>query len=100
VVVGDRRMLLVIEDAGPGIAPAERERVFQRFYRIHDGDSDGCGRGLAIGCEFVARAGASVALRTPASGMEPAVEVTFDRPIPSRPPRNEATTRESLSADH
>ena len=30
----DERALLEVEDTGPGIAPAERARVFERFYRI------------------------------------------------------------------
>src|SRR5699024_11950957 len=28
--------LLEVEDTGPGIAPAERQQVFERFYRILD----------------------------------------------------------------
>ncbi len=38
-----------IEDAGPGIDPAERERVFERFHRGRDtADLPGSGLGLAI----------------------------------------------------
>jgi len=39
--------LAIVEDAGPGIPPEERERVFDRFYRLY-GDSEGCGIGLSI----------------------------------------------------
>jgi two-component system OmpR family sensor kinase len=35
-------------DDGPGIAAAERERVFDRFYRAAEDDSAGSGLGLAI----------------------------------------------------
>ncbi len=38
--------VLEVEDDGPGIPAADRERVFQRFYRR--GDSPGSGLGLAI----------------------------------------------------
>lgn len=38
--------MLEVEDDGPGIPAADRERVFQRFYRR--GDSPGSGLGLAI----------------------------------------------------
>jgi signal transduction histidine kinase len=39
--------LAIVEDAGPGIPPEERARVFDRFYRLY-GDGDGCGIGLSI----------------------------------------------------
>jgi len=38
----------VVEDDGPGIAEHERERVFDRFYRVAGTDSPGSGLGLAI----------------------------------------------------
>ncbi|HYA66800.1 MAG TPA: ATP-binding protein [Burkholderiaceae bacterium] len=38
-----------VEDAGPGIAPEQRDRVFERFYRVPNSPSaEGCGIGLAI----------------------------------------------------
>ena len=40
-------------DNGPGIAPAQRERVFDRFYRIAAQDQPGTGLGLAI-CKRIA----------------------------------------------
>ena len=72
---------LVVEDNGPGIAPSERERVFERFYRIHDGDSAGSGLGLPIVREFASRIGASVELRTSASGQGLTVAVRFASPV-------------------
>jgi two-component system sensor histidine kinase TctE len=68
---------LVVEDNGPGIAPSERERVFERFYRIDDGDSAGSGLGLPIVREFASRIGASIELRTSSSGQGLAVVVRF-----------------------
>ena len=41
-------VVLQVEDSGPGIAPAERERVFQPFYRSLGTEVDGSGLGLAI----------------------------------------------------
>jgi signal transduction histidine kinase len=38
----------VVQDDGPGIAPEERERVFERFYRIPGSAVPGSGLGLAI----------------------------------------------------
>jgi two-component system, OmpR family, sensor histidine kinase TctE len=37
-----------VEDTGPGIPAAQRERVFEPFYRLEDAASDGTGLGLAI----------------------------------------------------
>jgi two-component system sensor histidine kinase TctE len=68
---------LTVEDNGPGIPESERERVFERFYRIDDSDSDGCGLGLSIVKEFAGGLGAVVALRTPHSGVGLAVDVLF-----------------------
>ena len=48
VRLADGRALLTVEDNGPGIPPEERERVFERFHRLADSGSDGCGLGLAI----------------------------------------------------
>jgi two-component system sensor histidine kinase TctE len=39
---------LAVEDDGPGIPPEERDKVFERFYRVADSRAEGCGLGLAI----------------------------------------------------
>ena len=41
-------VFLEVEDNGPGIPVAERERVFDRFYRVPGTQGDGCGLGLSI----------------------------------------------------
>jgi signal transduction histidine kinase len=41
-------LLLAVRDDGPGIAPEERERVFERFYRTPGTNAPGTGLGLAI----------------------------------------------------
>jgi two-component system, OmpR family, sensor histidine kinase TctE len=45
---------LEVEDSGPGIPPAERERVRERFYRAAGSDGQSSGLGLAI-VEEIAR---------------------------------------------
>ncbi|WP_281557171.1 ATP-binding protein [Thalassomonas sp. RHCl1] len=46
------RLVLVVEDSGPGIKPEEYQRVFNRFYRVggdqHNSKIIGCGLGLSI----------------------------------------------------
>jgi two-component system sensor histidine kinase TctE len=54
--------MLEVEDTGPGIAPAERARVFERFYRILGSGKAGSGLGLAIVREIAHQHGAEVAV--------------------------------------
>ena len=44
----DGRTILTVEDSGPGIPPEDRERVFDRFYRVSGAQGSGSGLGLAI----------------------------------------------------
>jgi two-component system OmpR family sensor kinase len=48
VRVVDGHTELTVEDSGPGIPPEDRERVFDRFYRVAGAQSSGSGLGLAI----------------------------------------------------
>lgn len=43
-----RRIVLDVDDSGPGIPPEERERVFERFYRQVGTNVPGSGLGLSI----------------------------------------------------
>jgi two-component system OmpR family sensor kinase len=64
--------LIEVRDHGPGIAPAEATRVFERFYRLDSSrsrDSGGSGLGLAIVASVVAALGGLVEVReTPGGG--------------------------------
>ena len=57
-----RVTVLQVEDTGVGIAEAERELVFQPFYRALGTEVDGSGLGLAIVREIVERHGATVSI--------------------------------------
>ncbi|RJG15336.1 sensor histidine kinase [Massilia cavernae] len=52
--------ILEVEDTGPGIAPAERANVFERFYRILGSSASGSGLGLSIVREIAQQHGAEV----------------------------------------
>jgi two-component system sensor histidine kinase TctE len=54
------QVLLEVEDTGPGIAPGERPRVFERFYRILGSSASGSGLGLAIVREIAQQHGADI----------------------------------------
>jgi two-component system sensor histidine kinase TctE len=54
--------LLQVEDSGPGIPSAERERVFEPFYRALGVEADGSGLGLSIVQEIARQHGATVSV--------------------------------------
>jgi two-component system, OmpR family, sensor kinase len=64
ITVGTDGPALVVSDTGPGIPSAERERVFERFYRGAGGrrTGPGTGLGLAIVAELAERWGGRVEL--------------------------------------
>jgi len=68
---------IYIEDDGPGIAPGDRARVLEPFYRSPGSAGEGCGLGLTIAREIAARHGArlEIAQRAP-NGTR--IEVIFD----------------------
>ena len=88
---------LQVDDSGPGIPAADRERVFDRFYRRAGGDAAGTGLGLAIVRSVAARHGADLALsESPLGGLRASLRlrrrpgavpaVPSVRSVPSVPP--------------
>ncbi|WP_378734081.1 ATP-binding protein [Nocardia brasiliensis] len=60
---------LTVDDAGPGIPPAERELVFERFYRTTASRSmPGSGLGLSIVKQVVTKHGGTIAIDTSPRG--------------------------------
>jgi two-component system sensor histidine kinase TctE len=55
-------VLIVVSDNGPGIAEADRARVFERFVRATD-HGEGCGLGLSIVKDIVTQHGGTVVLQ-------------------------------------
>lgn len=55
-------IMLVVEDSGPGIPEAERNRVFDPFHRIPGSDQIGSGLGLSIVRAIASRCDAAVHL--------------------------------------
>jgi len=66
-----------VEDNGPGIPAALRERVFERFYRMLGTGVDGCGLGLAIVREIALAHGADASLASGANDTGTLVRITF-----------------------
>ncbi len=64
-------IVLQVEDTGPGIAAAEREAVFQPFYRVLGSDADGSGLGLSIVREIAVLHQGSATLEDARPGQNP-----------------------------
>lgn len=59
-----------VDDDGPGIPVAERDKVFERFYRSPTTRAEGCGLGLAIVRALAEQQGARVSLgEAPGGGL-------------------------------
>jgi signal transduction histidine kinase len=72
--------LLEVTDSGPGIAPADRQRVFDRFYRRAAAQESGTGLGLAIVKAIAERHHANILLdAAPGGGLH--VAVSFPRGV-------------------
>jgi two-component system sensor histidine kinase TctE len=83
-------VVLQVEDNGPGIPEAERELVFQPFYRAQasmGSEVDGSGLGLAIVREIAERQGGTVM-----------IEATHPRAVPPERPGTLITVRLPMTA--
>jgi len=79
VTAAEAGVILRVDDSGPGIPAAERQRVFDRFYRRSGDDTVGSGLGLAIVHAIAERHGADVRLDdSPLGGLR--AEVVLPRP--------------------
>ena len=64
-------LVLQVEDSGPGIPAAERELVFQPFYRVLGTEADGSGLGLPIVLEIARQHHASITVEDVRPGQTP-----------------------------
>ena len=74
---------LAVEDTGPGIPEADRQRVRQRFFRLPNSPGHGSGLGLAIVDEIAQLYGASLSIGAGANGKGTKVVLLFaDSAVP------------------
>ncbi|MFC3070645.1 ATP-binding protein [Phenylobacterium soli] len=76
---GEGRLRLSVADRGPGIPPAERARVLERFYRGPGAAANGSGLGLSIVNEAVRLLAGRLELRDREDG-DPGLWVVVDLP--------------------
>jgi len=81
VLSGAGTVAVQVEDSGPGIPPDERERVFDRFYRVAGSEAAGSGLGLAIIKAIAERHGAVLTLGSSERLGGLMATVTFKTPV-------------------
>ncbi|MFE0822900.1 sensor histidine kinase [Streptomyces sp. NPDC058794] len=65
VAAADDRVAVAVADTGPGVPAADRERIFDRFYRVDKArsrDRGGSGLGLSVAGSLVRAHGGAIAL--------------------------------------
>ncbi len=79
-------IVLEVADEGIGIPPSERERIFDKFYRVQRGDRQGAGTGLGLSiCRGIIEAhGGHISASSPANGKGTIFTVTL--PVEKEPP--------------
>jgi two-component system, OmpR family, sensor kinase len=76
----NRNAILKVMDTGPGIPEEDRERIFERFYRIPGKDVTGSGLGLSIVKQIVLRHGAYIQVTRGNEGKGATFIIAFDLP--------------------
>lgn len=89
-IAGDERVSIAVVDHGPGVAPAQRDAMFQPFQRLGDQHpGTGVGLGLAVARGFVESLGGTlVATGTPGGGLTMTISIPAApamSPVPSTP---------------
>lgn len=88
----DTHACVTIVDSGPGIAPQERARVFDPFYRVPGNVQIGSGLGLSIVRILADRMGADITLayadERASRGLRVSVRIPLARPSGAAQPRD------------
>lgn len=66
--VADGRARFVVIDQGPGVPPALRESIFEKYFRAPGTESDGAGLGLFIAREIVQAHGGGIGVESAPEG--------------------------------
>jgi two-component system, OmpR family, sensor kinase len=76
-------LVLRVKDSGPGVPVEDRERIFERFYRIAGNEVQGSGLGLAIVKQIVQRHGAVAEVASGENGIGAIFSIRFPSHLPS-----------------
>jgi two-component system sensor histidine kinase TctE len=89
-VLAGEHVVLEIEDTGIGIDDADRELVFERFYRVLGTETEGSGLGLPIVRGIAHLHRASIALLPNSRERGTVARVEFPRGVPAAAPLRSA----------
>ncbi|MBI5174098.1 MAG: sensor histidine kinase [Candidatus Melainabacteria bacterium] len=73
----DDRLFFAVRDTGPGIPDIEKEKIFERFYRLSGAGTSGSGLGLSIVKEVASTFQAQVSIETGENGIGTVFTVSF-----------------------
>jgi two-component system sensor histidine kinase CiaH len=90
------RVRLAVDDSGPGIAPDERERIFDRFHRANE-KPGGAGLGLAIADAIVRATNGRWRIGTSAAGGA-SMSVSWPRALSAQAEPGVPATRTSVAS--
>jgi two-component system, OmpR family, sensor histidine kinase KdpD len=79
-----QQVIVEVADRGPGLPPGEEERIFDKFYRVHQTDVGGFGLGLTICKAIVELHGGSIWAANRAGG---GAVFYFTLPLEGEPPQ-------------
>ena len=79
IITTTKTIDLIIEDNGSCIPAEQRERVFERFYRIKNHEFPGCGIGLSIVMRAAELHNAKLQLGQPKTGTGLIVTISFPK---------------------
>ena len=80
---GGNEVVIEIADSGPGIAPGDENRVFEKFYRAHPANTGGVGLGLTICRGIVEAHGGHIWAQ---NHLGAGASFFFTLPLPGQPP--------------
>lgn len=72
-----RRIELFVRDSGRGLTPTQCEQIFDRFYRVADGEQvpSGTGLGLTISRAFIEACGGTITADSPGPGQGTTIRI-------------------------
>ena len=76
-----------MKDSGPGIPEDKRERIFDKFYRVREGEGGGAGLGLTICRGIVNAHGGRIWVYSPEGG---GAQFHFTLPLADAAPRSQS----------
>jgi len=89
---------LSVSDDGPGVPQSERERIFDRFYRVPGNSARGSGIGLSLVAQIARLHGARIECGTGLDGRGFRIAVVFPPAMHAEPAQNDGAPAQAQAA--